>query len=320
MKILAIQNRMGIGDTVIFLPFIKALSTKFDTPISLLVKKNSKAEQYLYQTNYVDKILILDRDEKNNNRHGGFSGSINLIKHIKTFNFDKVIIFNSSLRYNLIAKLSGIPEIYQYPLFKKTKQHIINTPKKFFKEKLNLEVNDDPEIHLNNELLSLTEKKFKINKNHMNILLGIGGSGSTKRIPANTFLNLIEKILKVRKCKFFLATGKDEEEQIILRQILDTKFKDVFFRLDDFSIKETLPIIKSCDLSICNDTSFSHLSAALGTKTITLMADTPLIYGNYSTKMFPVIPDGETTVYHNTLGKEKIHSQKIFDRFIEVTN
>ena len=29
MKILAIQNRMGIGDTVIFLPFIKAISKKF---------------------------------------------------------------------------------------------------------------------------------------------------------------------------------------------------------------------------------------------------------------------------------------------------
>ena len=26
MKILAVQNRMGIGDTVIFLPFIKAIS------------------------------------------------------------------------------------------------------------------------------------------------------------------------------------------------------------------------------------------------------------------------------------------------------
>ena len=26
MKILAVQNRMGIGDTVIFLPFIKAVS------------------------------------------------------------------------------------------------------------------------------------------------------------------------------------------------------------------------------------------------------------------------------------------------------
>ena len=74
MKILAIQNRMGIGDTVIFLPYIKALSKKFNTPISILVKESSKAEQYLYQTSYIDEIIILERDKKTKNRHGGFFG------------------------------------------------------------------------------------------------------------------------------------------------------------------------------------------------------------------------------------------------------
>ena len=96
MKILAVQNRMGIGDTIIFLPFIKALYKKFNSPISLLVKESSKANQYLYQTEYIDKILLLERDNKNNNRHSGFFGSINLIKDIKKHKFDKIIIFNSS--------------------------------------------------------------------------------------------------------------------------------------------------------------------------------------------------------------------------------
>ena len=90
--------------------------------------------------------------------------------------------------------------------------------------------------------------------------------------------------------------------------------------MDNLSIKEILPIIKSCNLSICNDSSFSHLSAALGVKTITLMADTPLIYGNYNSKMFPIIPDGEKTVNHRTYGKDKINPQKIFDKFIEIIN
>ena len=90
--------------------------------------------------------------------------------------------------------------------------------------------------------------------------------------------------------------------------------------MDNLSIRETLPIIKNCNLSICNDSSFSHLSAALGIMTITLMADTPLIYGDYNTKMFPIIPNGEKTVTHNTLGKEKISPQKIFDKILEIIN
>ena len=319
MKILAVQNRMGIGDTVIFLPFIKALSEKFNSPISLLVKKNSKADQFLYQTNYIDKILFLERDKKNN-RHGGIFGSFNLIKDIKKHEFDKIIIFNSSLRFCLIANLAGIPEVYQYPLFKKAKQHITETPKRFVKEKFNLEVNEDSEIQLDNILVSKSVEKYHINKNETNILLGVGGSGPTKRIPSNTFLNLIEKISEIKKCKFFLATGKANQEQIILNEILQSKFKKLCIPLDNLSIKETLPIIKNCDISICNDSSFSHLSAALGIKTITLMADTPLIYGNYSSKMFPAIPDDEKTVSHNTQGKEKINSQKILSKVIEIIN
>ena len=320
MKILAVQNRMGIGDTVIFLPFIKALYKKYNSPISLLVKENSKADQYLYRTNYIDKIIILERDNRNNNKHSGIKGLLNLINDLKKHNFDKIFIFNSSLRFNLIARFSKIPEIYQYPLFSKSKQHITNTPKKFLKEKLNLEINEDPEIQIDNSFILESVQKFQINKNELNILLGIGGSGSTKRIPAKTFLNVMGKISEIKRCKFFLATGKNTEEQSILNEILDSKFKSFCHRLDDLTIKQTLPIIKCCDLSICNDTSFSHLSAALNIKTITLMADTPLIYGNYSSKMFPIIPDGENTVKHNTLGKDKINPEKIFNKVIEILN
>ena len=318
MKILTIQNRMGIGDTVIFLPFIKALSKKFNSPISLLIKKNSKADQFLHETNYIDKILFLERDNKLNNKHDGFFGSLNLIKEIKKHKFDKVIIFNSSLRFYLISKFFGVPEIYQYPLLQKTNQHIFDTPKKFIKEKFNLEVNDDPEVQVDNTLVSKSIEKFQLRRNELNILLGIGGSGPTKRIPSNIFLKVIEKISNIKKCKFFLATGKDKEEQIILNEILQSKFSDLCEPLDNLSIKETLPIIKSCNLSICNDSSFSHLSSALGIKTITLMADTPLVYGNYSSKMFPIIPDGHETVTHNTLGKEKINPQKIFDKILDI--
>mgnify|MGYP003951094495 CR=1 FL=1 len=318
MKILAIQNRMGIGDTVIFLPFIKALSKKFNSPVSLLVKESSKADQYLYQTDYIDKIILLERDKYNNNRHDGFLGSFNLIKDIKKYNFDKIFIFNSSFRFNLIAKFSRIPEIYQYSLFKKNKQHITGTPKKFLKDKLDLDVNEDPEIQIDDKLVSQSVQKFQIDKNKVNILLGIGGSGPTKRIPAKIFLSVIEKISKVKTCKFFLATGKNNDEQIILKEILQSNFRNLCLSLDNLSIKETLPIIKNCDLSICNDSSFSHLSAALGIKTITLMSDTPLVYGNYNSRMSPIIPDGEVTVAHNTMGKEKINPQKIFNKIIEI--
>ena len=148
----------------------------------------------------------------------------------------------------------------------------------------------------------------------MNILLGIGGSGPSKRIPADKFKKFINLITKDHECNFYLATGKNEEEQIILKDILSSH-KDLCVALDNYTISEILPIIKSCRISICNDSSFSHLSAALNIPTIVLMSDTPLIYGSYSPNMYPIVPDGIENVSHNSRGKEKINPEKIYNKF-----
>jgi heptosyltransferase-2 len=320
MKILVVQNRMGIGDTVIFLPFIEAISRKFNTPVSLLVKKSSKADQYIKHTDYLDKLIFLERNNKKDEKHNGIMGSIRLAQELKKNKFDKIFIFNSSLRFNLIARMANIKEIFQYPLFKKTDQHIVQPAKDLIKKNLGVDVVKDPQIGINSNLIKEAVLKFNINSNELNILLGIGGSGPTKRIPSKTFLSVMEKISNFKKSKFFLATGKKDDEQIILNQILNSKFKDKCIPLDSLSITDTLPIIKNCDISICNDSSFSHLSSALGIRTITLMADTPLIYGSYSSNMYPIIPDGETSVSHNTFGKDRINPDKIFHKFTSIIN
>ena len=320
MKILAIQSKMGIGDTVIFLPFIKAISKKFQVPVSLLVKQNSRANEFLSYTNYIDEIIYLERDNKINQKHDGLKGFFKLASDIKTYNFNKVFIFNSSLRYNLISRLAGIKEVFQYPLFEKQNQHITEPAKAIIKKYLNIETNDNPEIQIDNDLVQKSLLKYNINNDELNVLLGIGGSGPTKRIPSKTFLEVMEKLERFKKCRFFLATGKNEDEQKILTEIYNTKFKEKCVTLDNLNIKEILPIIKNCNVAICNDTSFSHLSSALGVKTITLMADTPLIYGSYSTNMYPIIPDGEKTVSHNTLGKDKINPDKIYEKLISIIN
>ena len=321
MKILAVQNRMGIGDMVIFLPFIEAIAKKFKVPVSILVKDSSKAIQFLSDNKNIEKIIILDRDnKKRSGRHDGIIGSLNLVSDLKKFNFDKVFIFNSSLRYNLISKVARIKEIYQYPLFQKKNQHIIKTAQNFLKNKINLNIESNPEILINSNLIKDANDKYKINTDQLNILLGIGGSGDTKRIPSKIFLNFMKLVSKKYDCRFFLATGKNEQEQKILNEILKTEFENRCLALDQLDLKEILPIIKNCKVSICNDSSFSHLSSALGLETIVLMSDTPLLYGSYSPRMHPIIPDNVDSVTHNTQGKDKINPNKIFEKLNNILN
>ena len=314
MKILAIQNRMGIGDMVIFLPYIEAVAKKYNSQVTLLVKENSKAEHLIKDNKYINEIIILKRDQTKKSFHDGLSGFFRLVSDIKKYQFDKVLIFNSSLRYKLVCKFAGINDIYQYPLFKKKNQHIIEAANKLLKNNFNLEIKSDPVIDVKDENVQKIKLKFNFSDEVKNILLGIGGSGPTKRIPPKIFIEFMDLCLKNFKCRFFLATGNKNEEIEIMNEIL-SYHKNLCTPLNELSISETLPIIKNCNIAICNDSSFSHLSAGLGKQTIVLMSDTPLIYGSYSSKMHPLIPDDEKNVTHGTEGKERINPLKIFEKF-----
>ena len=321
MKVLVVQNRMGIGDIVIFLPYIEAISQYFNTPVSLLVKKNSKSLEFLSNNVFVNEIIILERNDNNKSgKHYGLKGIVKLAFDLKKYKFDKVFIFNSSFRYAIIARLAGIQNIHQYQLFDKKNQNIIETAKLFIKKSLNVEVQSNPIISVNSNEIIKAKNEYKILNEDINILLGVGGSGPTKRVSPQKFLEFMKLSNNKLRCKFFLAAGSNEVEEKIVNQILNSEYKNKCITLNKLKISETLPIIKNCNIAICNDTSFSHLSAALGIKTIVLMTDTPLLYGSYSPRMHPIIPDGEKIVTHNTLGKDRINPKKIFDKMKDILN
>ena len=317
MKILVIQNRMGIGDMIMFLPFVKAISNYYEEQVSLMVKKSTKASEYLNEEKYIKEIIYLERSESEN-RHAGLKGFFNLINDLKEKKFDKVFIFNSSLRFYMAAKISGIKDINCYNLLRKKNQHIIETAKKFISDTLKIDVVENPTINLKPDSVAQAKKNYSISNNEMNIILGTGGSGETKRIPSKIFIEVMKNMLKKGQCKFFIATGNNKEEIEILNQITETDLKEFCIPLNNLNISKIIPIMKNCNVAICNDSSFSHLSAALNIPTIVLMADTPLVYGSYNSLMHPILPEGMNTVSHDTLGKDKINPVEIQKKLEEI--
>ena len=150
--------------------------------------------------------------------------------------------------------------------------------------------------------------------------MGVGGSGPTKRVAPEKFIKFMDLISKQKKCIFYLAAGSNVAEQQIVDHILNSNHKNNCITLNKMDIVETLPIIKNCDLAVCNDSSFSHISAALKIKTLVLMTDTPLVYGSYSSYMTAVLPEGLRSVTHDTLGKDKINPEDIYIKAKKILN
>ena len=318
MKVLVIQPKIGMGDMVIYLPYIHAISKKYQKPISILVKENSRANQLLLDDKHIDEIIILDRTKDNSGSHDGLSGFFKLSKEIKSKNFDKVFIFNSSLRYLLISKIAKIKNISQYPLFRK-KDNIVTSAKIFTENELNAIVSTEPKLNINQDRIDNAKQNFSNKYKH--VCLGISASGPTKRWDINNFIKLCSKINNKIPTKFYLAAGNNDKD--LINQLIKSEIGSNCVSFENLKISEAMPIIKNCNLYIGNDTGWLHIASALGLKCLALFMDSPVqAYGKYSKNINVIVPEGQTeqTTTHDTLGADKISFEKVFNKSIELLN
>ena len=318
MKVLVIQPKIGMGDMVIYLPYIHAISKKYQKPISILVKENSRANQLLLDDKHIDEIIILDRTKDNSGSHDGLSGFFKLSKEIKSKNFDKVFIFNSSLRYLLISKIAKIKNISQYPLFRK-KDNIVTSAKIFTENELNAIVSTEPKLNINQDRIDNAKQNFSNEYKH--VCLGISASGPTKRWDINNFVKLCSKINNKIPTKFYLAAGNNDKD--LINQLIKSEIGSNCVSFENLKISEAMPIIKNCNLYIGNDTGWLHIASALGLKCLALFMDSPVqAYGKYSKNINVIVPEGQTeqTTTHDTLGADKISFEKVFNKSIELLN
>tara|TARA_A100000164_G_scaffold97610_1_gene84999 strand:+ start:1148 stop:2068 length:921 start_codon:yes stop_codon:yes gene_type:complete len=306
MQILIIQPKKGMGDMIIYLPYIHAISKNYKKSVSLLVKDNSRAKDLLADDSHIDEIITLKKEMD------GLGGIFKLLNELKKRNFDKVFIFNSSFRYNLITKLAGIKSIYQYPLFR-SKDNIVHSAKIFTENIINEIVSSEPN-------LIIKKKDSVLDKNFKHVCLGISASGPTKRWDVNNYIKLAEKLAEKTKCKFYIAGGKKDIE--LINKFKNSKVGKDSISFENLSIKETLQYISDCNLYIGNDTGWAHISVALKVKALTIFCDSPILaYGRYSKRMNTIEPEGEKdTTSHDTLGKNKISFNEVSAKAIQLLN
>ena len=316
MKVLVIQPKIGMGDMVIYLPYIHAISKKYKSKISILVKNNSRANELLLDDEHFEEILILDRTKNQSGSHDGIKGFLKLVNEIKSKKFDKVFVFSGSLRYFFLTKLAGIKNIAQYPLLRK-KDNIVTSAKIFTENELNEIISTQPFLKIKQEKVSKAKQKMPSEYKH--ICLGISASGPTKRWDIQNYLSLCKKINSYLPSKFYLAGGKKDQE--LIKVILDSNIGSNCKSFSELKISETLPIIKNCDICISNDTGWLHIASALKVKCLGLFMDSPVLaYGKYSKNISVIVPEGETeeTTTHDTLGKDRISFEKVYSQAIKI--
>ena len=301
-KGLIIQTRPGVGDLCMFLPYIQQIKDhNKNFQFTLITKKRTAAKQILKYEPSVNQIVYLE-DEILEITKSKINNFFKILNFIKKNNFSKIYIMHFSIFWFLIAKISGIKNIYKYGLLKRNVDIYQNA----------LEQN---KIWLQNNNLSSQTKIAYLqsnSKNNNQIIIGIGSSGPTKKWPTENYIELIKRINN-KNITFYLAGGNNEIENQIANKIINELKENRVESLCSLSIEEIMPIINSSKLYIGNDTGFMHLSAGLNIPAIGLFGDTPLSYANYTKNIFPIIPENFKTVGHNSMAMNKITVDQVLD-------
>jgi heptosyltransferase II len=294
-KGLIIQTRPGVGDLCMFLPYIQQIKEhNKDFAFTLVTKKRTAAKQILKYDQSINQIVYLE-DETIATTKSKINNFFKLLNFIKKNNFSKIYIMHFSIFWFLLAKISGIKNIYKYGILKKNVDIHLNA----------LEQNkrwlQDPNLSSQTKIVYPQNSS----KNNNQIIIGIGSSGPTKKWPIENYIELIKKI-NDKNIKFYLAGGNNEIENQIANKIINEIKENRIESLCSLSIEEIMPIINSSKLYVGNDTGFMHLSAGLNIPAIGLFGDTPLSYAKYNKNILPIIPENFKTVGHGSMGMNQI--------------
>ena len=310
-KTIIFVRSIGIGDLIILLANIHAISRKINNKVTVVAQKNTHANFILQNDPHIEEVIILDKKE--------IKGFFNIIKKIKPKQFDQSYIFSDSVRFYLISKLSGIKENFHYKFFSKKGKNFFKTAKEFTEKTLNTEINSQPKIYVNENDMETAKNKYNITDETKNIVCGISASGPTKRWDINNYIKLFEILNLKFKCKFFIAGGPDDED--LIKKVMNSFIGKNCISFAAMDIAETIPIIATCKYCISNDTGFGHISAGLGLQSLILFIDSPpTAYGLYTKNISILVPEGETieTTTHDTLGT--ISVDEVLKNVLELMN
>jgi len=275
MKIILI-GLTGIGNTILFLPSLKALKdNKKDTFITLLTSQNESLFNFLIENRMIDKIISF----KNKNL---FRIIIIIIKIFferydasftlysgKTVNKLKLFTFfiHARKRYihgdkNLI--LDKLNNVVPYENIHDIQQNLNLI--KFFLYDYNINLLD---FYYNKKIYNNFFKEIGIiskvkneNINSFKILIGIHPLAShtySKIWSLDNYIKLINILNKRFECKFRIF-GSSEEREVLMKmqQKLNIKNVETFISLN---FPELINKISDCQFFICNDSSLMHIAS-----------------------------------------------------------
>jgi len=302
MKTAIVQPSPGIGDFLWLVPHIRALVAHLGTPVTLVAKPATLADQTLHGDSAIREVIWLDRNPKD--RRGmadGLAGLLRMVKVLRAKGFDAVYLLHHSPRLALMLWLAGIPRRYGYglglqrlflnrhPFLPAADQRLCSIAKAGkWLMLFGIPLPDEAEPRLTiDQALSETVCRRLVPPY---LVFGIGASTPFKQWSAERFAGLIEGLLSAGWGSVVLVGGAKEQAMAgEIRNRLPELAARIVTALG-WHLAEVVALCGHAGFYVGNDTGALNIAAAAGTKAYGIFgASSPL---THSRRIVGVVPKG----------------------------
>ena len=283
-KILVIQTAFP-GDAILTLPLIQELRKKRPEYLIDVLCIPLTAEIFSASP-HVNSVIPFD---KRGNQKSLFA-FIRFVKQLRSNNYEVVYSPHRSLRSALISLNLSAKETYGFEnsslkfAFKKTVKYDPTA----HEVKRNLEfIGGDytadkwriiPEINVPAESKKKVQQFFSENKIDNFITIAPGSVWETKIYPVEYFKQLINHFIS-RKYQIVLVGGI--KDKVLCDELKKDNEEVVHIAAGEFSFIETIELLKSTSLLICNDSAPTHLGMCADIPVLTIYCSTVPLFGFY---------------------------------------
>jgi heptosyltransferase-2 len=284
-KILFIQTAFP-GDAILTLPALKQLKNFFpDSSIDVLCIPATR--EIFAASPFVDQAIVIDKRGKNKS----LLSSYKFVKQLKQNNYTRIYSSHRSLRTSLIVLLLEVRGTFGFD--NSTLMHVYKNLIAYKLEKHEVQRNldlvgfeyDDNNWKIIPQVVSSAQSVEKINlfitqNKLINEFIAIapGSVWNTKKYPSDYFEVIIKHFVD-RKISVVLIGGENDKP---ICEIITTKFHDhVFNAAGNFSIVESIELLKSAKLLLSNDSAPTHMGMCADIKVLTIYCSTVPNFGFY---------------------------------------
>ncbi len=283
-NILIVQTAF-IGDVILITPLIRATAELYpQAKIDVMVV--SEAAILLKNNHFVQEVIV---DEK---RKNVLLSTWQLIKQIKSKQYDLAISPHSSFRTHLILYLSKIPERIGFNrgsakwMLTKRIEHPVG-PHKIVKNLGLLKPLTDREFDLQTELFPSDKDKQKAEEllkalsGKTLIAIAPGSIWQTKCWQLKSYITLCRKLID---SNYGIILIGGESDKFLCEEIENSIPKDnakLINLAGVTNLLESAAVIKKCSLMICNDSGAMHIANAMQTRVFAFFGPTVQRFGYY---------------------------------------